>query len=154
MTCNYTIMQFCELTDRQSLLPQAYAGRLRADDRTTINGILYVLMSGCRWVDTCRPNMAPTRQSGSAIKNGVNRVSGRQLWIPWFRMAMWLYTNLQWSTRKWGKITCPGYRKVRFILSWTYLVRKLRSTCDYHDMSQASKLSRYVGSGDKPRCCY
>jgi transposase len=50
-------MQFRELTDRQweligpSLLRPAYTGRPRADDRMTINGILYVLMSGCRWMD-------------------------------------------------------------------------------------------------------
>ena len=50
-------MQFRELTDRQwdlikqSLPPSAYTGRPRADDRATINGILFVLMSGCRWMD-------------------------------------------------------------------------------------------------------
>lgn len=50
-------MQFRELTDRQwdlirqSLPPPAYTGRPRADDRTTINGILFVIMSGCRWMD-------------------------------------------------------------------------------------------------------
>ena len=50
-------MQFHELTDRQwdlighSLPPPAYTGRPRADDRKTVNGILYVLMSGCRWMD-------------------------------------------------------------------------------------------------------
>lgn len=50
-------MQFHELTDRQwelirpSLPRPAYTGRPRADDRATINGILYVLLSGCRWMD-------------------------------------------------------------------------------------------------------
>ena len=50
-------MQFHELKDRQwelirpSLPRPAYTGRPRADDRTVINGILYVLMSGCRWMD-------------------------------------------------------------------------------------------------------
>jgi transposase len=29
----------------------AYTGRPRADDRNYINGILYVLMTGCRWMD-------------------------------------------------------------------------------------------------------
>jgi transposase len=48
-------MQFRELTDRQwelirpSLPRPAYTGRPRADDRMTVNGILYVLLSGCRW---------------------------------------------------------------------------------------------------------
>lgn len=50
-------MQFHELTDKQwdlirsSLPSPAYTGRPRADDRMTVNGILYVLMSGCRWMD-------------------------------------------------------------------------------------------------------
>jgi transposase len=52
-------MQFRELTDdkqwdliRSSLTRPAYTGRPRADDRMTLNGILYVLMSGCRgWMD-------------------------------------------------------------------------------------------------------
>jgi transposase len=53
-------MQFRELTDdrqwdliRPSSLPRpAYTGRPRADDGMTVNGILYVLMSGCRyWMD-------------------------------------------------------------------------------------------------------
>lgn len=35
-----------------SLPPRAHTGRPRADGRMTINGILYVLMSGCRWMDT------------------------------------------------------------------------------------------------------
>ena len=46
-----------DLTDREwqlleSLLPvKAETGRPRADDRQTINGILYVLSTGCRWED-------------------------------------------------------------------------------------------------------
>ena len=50
-------MQFHELSGRhwnivkQSLPSPAYTGRPRADDRKTVNGILYVLMSGCRWMD-------------------------------------------------------------------------------------------------------
>ena len=50
-------MQFSELTDKQwdlikpSIPNLAHTGRPRADDRTVINGILYVLMSGCRWMD-------------------------------------------------------------------------------------------------------
>jgi transposase len=36
----------------QPLLPVAKpTGRPRADDRRTINGILYVLRTGCRWKD-------------------------------------------------------------------------------------------------------
>ena len=50
-------MQFRELTDKQwefiipHVPPKAHTGRPREDDRTTINGILYVLMTGCRWMD-------------------------------------------------------------------------------------------------------
>ena len=50
-------MKFQELTDEQwefiqPLLPsQPVTGRPRADDRRTINGILYVLITGCKWED-------------------------------------------------------------------------------------------------------
>lgn len=46
-----------DLTDREwemliPLLPlKARTGRPRADDRQTLNGILYVLSTGCRWDD-------------------------------------------------------------------------------------------------------
>lgn len=50
-------MKFSELTDEQweliepHLPPPARTGRPRNDDRKTVNGILYVLMTGCRWMD-------------------------------------------------------------------------------------------------------
>jgi len=50
-------MKFQELSDKQwefvseLLPPPARTGRPRADDRVTINGILYVLTTGCRWMD-------------------------------------------------------------------------------------------------------
>ena len=50
-------MRFRELTDaeweriRPHLPPRAKTGRPRADDRGTLNGIMYVLLSGCRWMD-------------------------------------------------------------------------------------------------------
>jgi len=50
-------MEFRELSDEQwqfiqPLLPlRARTGRPRADDRRTLNGILYVLVTGCRWMD-------------------------------------------------------------------------------------------------------
>jgi transposase len=49
-----------DLTDEQwasvaPLLPRpAKTGRPRADDRRTLNGILYVLRTGCRWRDLPR----------------------------------------------------------------------------------------------------
>ena len=53
-------MEFRELTDEQwgfiepLLPPKAKMGRPRADDRKTMNGILYVLTTGCRWEDMPR----------------------------------------------------------------------------------------------------
>jgi len=50
-------MEFRELNDgeweliRHLLPPRARTGRPRADDRRVINGILYVLITGCRWMD-------------------------------------------------------------------------------------------------------
>ena len=50
-------MKFRELSDEEwsflrPLLPApAWTGRPRADDRKTLNGILYVLITGCRWMD-------------------------------------------------------------------------------------------------------
>lgn len=54
------------LTDQQwafiqpLLPPPARTGRPRADDRRTIDGILYVLTTGCRWQDLPRDYDAPT----------------------------------------------------------------------------------------------
>jgi transposase len=45
----------------QPLLPTpARTGRPRADDRRTVEGILYVLIMGCRWQDLPREYGAPT----------------------------------------------------------------------------------------------
>lgn len=50
-------MRYQELSDKQwefvsrHLPPPASTGRPRADDRDTVNGILYVLTTGCRWMD-------------------------------------------------------------------------------------------------------
>lgn len=55
-----------QLTDRQwaficpLLPPPARTGRPRADDRRTIEGILFMLVSGCRWQDLPRQYGAPT----------------------------------------------------------------------------------------------
>ena len=53
-------MRFAELSDKRwefikpCIPPQPIVGRKRADDRKTINGILYVLITGCRWQDMPR----------------------------------------------------------------------------------------------------
>jgi len=50
-------MEFEELPDEEwkviepHLPPPAPTGRPRADDRKTINAILYVLITGCKWED-------------------------------------------------------------------------------------------------------
>jgi len=50
-------MQFQEITDSQwntiqlHLSKPAKTGRPRADDRTTINAIIFVLVTGCRWTE-------------------------------------------------------------------------------------------------------
>ncbi len=50
-------MKFQEITNKQwnmvesHLPPPAKTGRPRADDRTTINAIMFVLITGCRWID-------------------------------------------------------------------------------------------------------
>jgi transposase len=59
-------MATVHLTDEQwafiqpSLPPPALTGRPSADDRRTIEGILYVLITGCRWQDLPRDFGAPT----------------------------------------------------------------------------------------------
>ena len=58
-------MQFTGLTDgqwnylRPFLPPQPRVGRKRADDRRIINGILFVLTTGCRWRDVPQRYGAP-----------------------------------------------------------------------------------------------
>jgi len=53
-------MKFSDLTEAQweyikcFLPPQPRVGRKRAEDRKTINGILYVLETGCKWEDMPR----------------------------------------------------------------------------------------------------
>ena len=59
-------MGFRELTDEQwSFLqgfmpPPSRRGRPRLDDRRVLNGILYVLTTGCRWADIPREYGHPT----------------------------------------------------------------------------------------------
>jgi transposase len=50
-------MEFRELCDgeweliKPLLPPMARVGRPRVDDRMVLNGIIYVLLTGCRWMD-------------------------------------------------------------------------------------------------------
>ena len=70
-----------ELTDKQwqnlePLLPppRKGRGRPRADDRDTLNGILYVLRTDCRWQDVPRKYGSPTicwRRLKAWEENGI-----------------------------------------------------------------------------------
>lgn len=71
-----------DLTDKEweiirpLLPPKAKEGRPRADDRRTLNGILYVLSTGCRWDDL------PPERYGSG-KTGWYRFT------QWRTMGVW-----------------------------------------------------------------
>ncbi len=71
-----------DLTDKEweilrpLLPPKAKEGRPRSDDRCTLNGILYVLSTGCRWEDV------PPERYGS----------GKTCWYrftQWRKMGVW-----------------------------------------------------------------
>jgi hypothetical protein len=53
------------------LPPQPIVGRKRADDRKTTNGILYVLIIGCRWHDMPRCASTPGEGSSGGQKKAV-----------------------------------------------------------------------------------
>ena len=61
----FSFMRTTDLIDEQwqrlePLLPtRQKRGRPRADDRQTLNGILYVLRTGCRWADVPREYGSP-----------------------------------------------------------------------------------------------
>ncbi len=73
-------MEFLELSDGEwefispLLPPKARVGRPRADDRMKINGILYVLTTGCRWI--CLFAMAHIRLLGGGLSAGKKKVYG------------------------------------------------------------------------------
>ncbi len=65
------LMRTTELTEEpwqhlRSLLPlpRKGRGRPRADDRQTLNGILYVLRTGCLWEGVPRESTAPQLPAG------------------------------------------------------------------------------------------
>ncbi len=74
-------MQFTELTDKQwetiqKHLPKpAKTGRPRSNDRMTINGIIYVLIAGCRW------NKIPKRYGDDSTANRrLNKWQQKGIW--------------------------------------------------------------------------
>jgi len=72
-------MEFRELSDEEwgiikpLLPPKASVGRPRIDDRLVVNGILYVLVTGCRWMDL------PAKY-GSYKTAGIGLRSVRGVW--------------------------------------------------------------------------
>jgi transposase len=74
-------MKFEELDDvrwkmiEPLLPPKAKEGKPRFDDRTVVNGILYVLVTGCRWVDLPK-------------KYGDDSTANRRL-RNWERLGVW-----------------------------------------------------------------
>ncbi|WP_394697878.1 transposase [uncultured Methanomethylovorans sp.] len=57
------------------LPPQPITGRKRVDDRKIINGILYVLITGCRWRD-----LPPPYDSGVTAWRRLKRWSEAGIW--------------------------------------------------------------------------
>lgn len=74
-------MGFKELSDEKwkfiktFLPPQPITGRKRVDDRKIINGILYVLITGCRWRD-----LPPSYGSGITAWRRLKRWSEAGIW--------------------------------------------------------------------------
>lgn len=93
-------MEFRELTDEQwqfiePLLPSyAREGRPRADDRRTINAILYVLITGCRWMDLPE-RYGPKSTAHDRLKN-------------WEKLGVWKHIL--------DTITSAGYNQGRLDL--------------------------------------
>lgn len=77
------------LTDRQwtfiqpLLPPPALTGRPRANDRRIIEGIIYVLITGCRWQDVPREYGAPT-----TVWRRLRRWSAEGVWERIWRAAL------------------------------------------------------------------
>jgi transposase len=88
-------------TDRQwafivpFLPPPAHTGRPRADDRRTLEGILYVLITGCRWQDLPREYGAPT-----TVWRRLKRWGEEGIWERIWRAALAVldqHCQLDWT---------------------------------------------------------
>ncbi|HEV2457387.1 MAG TPA: IS5 family transposase, partial [Ktedonobacterales bacterium] len=81
---------------RPLLPPPARTGRPRADDRRTSEGILYVLITGCRWQDLPRAYGAPT-----TVWRRLRRWGEEGVWERIWRAALAELDQqgqLDWST--------------------------------------------------------
>lgn len=70
--------QFARL---KPLLPNKTRGKPRVDDRRVISGIIYVLKSGCRWVDAPRHEYGPHK----TLYNRFVRWAEKGVWDDIFR---------------------------------------------------------------------
>lgn len=90
----------------QPLLPQkAPTGRPRSDDRRTLNGILYVLSTGCRWEDI------PPERYGSGK-------------TCWYRLSSWEASGI-WNAIA-GVLLLELNRRRKLNLTNTYLDASIR----------------------------
>ena len=91
-------MKFQELTGRQWEMIQKYlpkpasTGRPRSNDRATINGIIYVLICGCRWSEMPK-------------KYGDDSTANRRL-NRWQKNGIWknVLSEIIKSAQKFGKM--------------------------------------------------
>jgi transposase len=77
------------------LPPPARTGRPRANDRRTIEGILYILITGCRWQDLPREYGAPT-----TVWRRLKRWGEEGVWERIWRAALAgldVHGRLDWS---------------------------------------------------------
>ncbi len=100
-----------DLTEREWLIiqpllpPKAQTGRPRADDRQTLNGILYVLSTGCRWEDV------PTEHYGSGK-------------TCWYRFKQWRQDGI-WNAMA-GTLLLELNRRRKLNLKNAYLDTSIR----------------------------
>lgn len=100
-----------DLTDREweilkpLLPPAASSGRPRNDDRATMNGILYVLSTGCRWEDV------PPERYGSGK-------------TCWYRFTQWRASGL-WNAIA-GVLLMELNRRRKIDLTNAYLDTSIR----------------------------
>ncbi|MEM1547131.1 MAG: transposase [Candidatus Methanomethylicia archaeon] len=78
-------MEFREISDgewkliRSLLPPRAKNGRPRINDRQVLNGILYMLVTGCRWMDSLLIMDITQQLLGGLEMNGAGVCGSRYL---------------------------------------------------------------------------
>ena len=99
-------MQFQELTDKQWRMMQKYipkparTGRPRSNDRVTINGIMFVLVTGCRWRE-----MPEKYGSKSTAHRRLQNWQQRKVWKK-------ILSGAIKSAYKSGNYNCRGYQLI------------------------------------------